>query len=337
MTSRHTLNLVAALPVLLAACSGVHDLNFNSDPLVVVHGHVDTTALVRTHPDVPLIGALVWAAVPVVNPVCVRFPDDPNIKAACPDPHGVFLGETEKTAPVADDGTFDLALFHLPAFSDSIGDSVTRIAYGTLLVAEDVNGDGNLDLVPAPSRGGFEGPGMQPVNPDLIVAASFSTLDAHQERLAFREGGWIPPCLGAGMMPPDCSYFYPSTCVDAPPLEFSVMVTDPGGACTAVQAETDTIVIEAAPFASAADGHALNCRSVQADGTVRAPPADGDGPPGGNRQLVCLAPKVAAAVYPDICTFLRAYALSGCAQDPLCTAPEWTTPIAPIWWPASCT
>jgi hypothetical protein len=321
------------LPVLVAGCGPVHDAGFTADPLLVVHGHVDTAALVRTHPDAPLVGALVWASVPAVNPLCVRFPNDPNIRGACPDPNGVFLGEIEVTAPVAADGSFELVLFHLPALKDSVGDSVTRIAYGTLLVAEDVNGDGNLDLVQPPSRS-FEGPGMELTNPDLIVAASFSSLDAHQERLAFREGGFIPPCMGTNLMPPDCSYFYPPDC--EPMSGFSILTDDPGGVCTDVVVDP-TIVIEAAPLASAADGLALNCRSIQgSDVTVRAPPGDGDAPTGGLHHLVCVAPKVVAAVYTETCSWLRAYALSGCAQDPLCTAPEWTTTTAPPWWPPPC-
>ena len=341
MTSRRARLLGAALPLVAAAaacgCSSVHDANVPGDPLLVVHGHVDTTALVRTNPNAPLIGALVWATVPAVNPVCVRFPNDPTIQGACPDPQGVFLGEIEVTAPIAPDGSFDLDLFHLPAFSNSVGDSINRVAYGSILVAEDVNGDGNLDLIQKPS-GDRGGPGMENANPDRIVAASFSSLNAHQERLVFLEGAFIPPCLTADMMPPACSYYYPSTCIDPAAIyrNFSVMTTDPGGACADVPLPDDTAVIEAAPLASAADGLALNCRSIQgSDVTVHAPPADGDAPPG-SPPLACPAPKIVAAVYQQTCSWLRAYALSGCAQDPLCASPEWTTTTAPPWWPPSC-
>src|SRR4051794_7833682 len=76
-----------ALALLLAGCSRgtVHDLSVSSDPLVVLHGHVDTAALQRQHADAPLVAALVWAGVPRINPLCLKYAAA-AIQPACPDP-----------------------------------------------------------------------------------------------------------------------------------------------------------------------------------------------------------------------------------------------------------
>src|SRR5262245_45859494 len=99
---------IVVVGALLAGCNAsIHDLSVASDPLLTIHGHVDRASLLRANPDAPLIGGLIWAAVPAVSPVCLAF-DNPVIRPACPDPYGVFYGEIELAAPIDADGNFAL-------------------------------------------------------------------------------------------------------------------------------------------------------------------------------------------------------------------------------------
>ena len=170
MTSSARRAVLLATPALLAAAcgQGVHDLSIGSTPLLVVHGHVDQTQLQRVHPEAALLGVLVWAQTPTVNPVCVRLDDGSlaptvpdltaRVQSACPDPYGVFPGEAEAWSPIGADGNFDLPLYALPMARVAIGDASTRIAYGALVVVEDVNGDGQPPFARTVVRGRRAGP-----------------------------------------------------------------------------------------------------------------------------------------------------------------------------------
>ncbi len=315
------------LGLLLAGCGqGVHDLSVSGDPLLVVHGHVDLSALKRQHPEAPLIGALVWAGIPQVSPLCLKFDDD-RIKPACPDPYGYFYGEIEHAAPVDADGNFALPLPHLPKASVSVGDERTRIAYGSLLVAEDRNQDGQLSLISAGSSRRNRDRGDLPAllgDPDTIVGASFYTLRGDQQRLVFREGGFV-----------EASNFYPAPGCAPPPPSFSVMLAPPlveppavPGVCAFYDAAR---AIEVAPL-SASDGLAMMCRPAQRAFFFREPQADE--PPSKGATVVCLSHEIFAAVESGPCPRFRAYALKGCQDDPFCDKPDWdVTRSPPTWWP----
>jgi hypothetical protein len=334
MTSSRRAAAASVVALAAAGCGGsVHDLSAASDPLVVIHGHVDVAALERPNPSSALIAALIWAEVPALDPTCLAF-SEPRIAAACPDPYGVFNGEVGTWSPVGADGRFDLALLQLPAVRVSVGDAVTRIAYGSVVVLEDVDGNGQPTLVAAAvGSDRFDAPAPQPSNPDTIVGASFYDLHANQTRVVFREGGWVPD-----------SNFYPLPGCDAPVTGLSILTappysdaTPPAGGC--VDTGTDATV-EVTPLA-AADGLAYLCRSAQIGVGLRSP---GDRPPRGSTSgFICLsgtgAPpalpgSVLDVVYPGVCPWLRSYALSGCSTDPSCTMPEWdVTASPPSWWP----
>jgi hypothetical protein len=325
MTFEGRLAVLSATLVGLCSCGqGVHDLTVSSQPLVVIKGHVDASSLIRTHPSSALLGALIWASVPQVNPVCVEF-QDAVTAPACPDPLGVFTGEIQASVAVDGDGNFELPLFHLPAARVSVGDAVTRIAYGTLVVVEDVNGDGQLTFV-LPSGGRRRRalpPVSNPSDPDLIVAATFSSLRVDQRRIVFREGGFVRD-----------SYFYPAPGCDDPPEGLSVMMAgayvDASHAMGPCAYATTEGRLELTPL-SPTDGLALECRAVQAQPNVQQPV--GDEPPSGNPTKTCFGANVLATVYSGPCPYLRSYALAGCQEDPMCASPEWNLTLAPpSWW-----
>jgi hypothetical protein len=327
----------------VAGCGqAVHDLSVPTTPLVTVHGHVDTTALARPHPAAPLLGALIWAAVPGVNPVCVEtasqqlVPSDPNqvraVASACPDAQGVFPGQPQVWVPIGPDGNFDLVLYTLPAISVSVGDGVTRVAYGSLIVFEDVNGDGQPTLPRLPTGEGRRRAvvGPQPSDPDRIVAASFYALEAPQQRIVFREGDFVTP-----------SFFYPAPGPGVgcePPPGFSIETAPPYAdppVSDCAFSKTDDTRLELVPL-SDAEGLAFLCRGLQTDATVNQPIGD-EPPPQGGATNVCYGHGVLAVVYHlSVCTVLRSYALAGCQQDPLCATPEWNINPSLLNWQWPC-
>lgn len=329
MTSeRRRLALVALLA--LAGCGkGVHDLSVSADPLLVIRGHVDPASLHRSDPNAPLLALLVWASVPRIDQLCLAYPNVAELQAACPDPYGVYFGEIEKSVPVAADGSFEIDLSNLPAARVSVGDTVTRIAYGSLVIAEDSNGDGQLSL----PRGGGGAPdgggGTSFAAPDMVVAASFSSLRRAQERVVFREGGFV-----------EGSNFYPAPGCPDPPPAFSVLdapaYSDAGavpGTCTTTGFGAPIEV----PALTTDEAIALECRTVQQGIGVREatdnrnPFRTGRGPA---PQTVCLSHELLAVITPGVCPTFSALALKGCRVDPFCTNPEWDdTAHPPSWWP----
>jgi len=331
MPSERRARLVLALA--LAGCSRgtVHDLSVSSDPLLVLRGHVDVAGLQRLHPGAPLVAALVWAGVPLVNPLCLKYPN-PAIATTCPDPYGVFYGDVGFGAPVAADGSFALPQASLPKVTVSVGDEATRIAYGTLLVVEDVNGDGQPTLLAAPGRRDgtvMVGPappdgGPPPPEPDHVVAATFYSLHAPQVRVVFREGGFVAD-----------SNFYPITGCPAPPPGFSILrappytgAPAPEGACAYVAADATVEV----PALTTAEGDAFLCRTIPR-GFRFDEPVPGQ-PPAKGIVTACLAHEVLAVVPQGLCPRLGAYVLKGCREDPFCQTPDWDrTKSPPTWWP----
>jgi hypothetical protein len=320
-SSRGALTLAA----LVAGCGGgVHDLSVASYPLLVIHGHVDLSTLRRQHPSAPLIGALIWAAIPRVSRLCLES-QNADFLVACPDPYGLFAGELEKAAPVDADGNFDLQLFHLPKASVSVGDEVTRIAYGSLLVAEDIDGNGQLSFPPRPDwRGDMPSTDTVALQPDVVVAASFSTLRADQVRVVFREGGFVAD-----------SNFYPSPGCPTPPTGFSLLAVpaysgEAAAPGTCVSSDIGTLV--EVPALSPAAALALTCRPSQQDAGVVE--LHDDHAPRADAKPVCLSHEIVAEMNVGVCTSAALFALKGCRDGALCETPEWDlTASPPEWWP----
>jgi hypothetical protein len=161
---------------------------------------------------------LVWGAQWLTEPFCVLPPASDAAKAViaagCRDPFGFVPARASASAAVAAGGTASLPLFQLPSADVLIGDVTARIAYASLVVYDDRNGNGTLDLSEphrAPSgRGG--GPDMNdtPDATDIIYGASFLTMTAPDQRVAYREGAF------------DTTGFYPRAGCGDPPRGFSI-------------------------------------------------------------------------------------------------------------------
>jgi len=350
--------------LLISACgSGVTDLSASSGPLLTVHARLDPAAL-ATATGAPLRASVVWAAVPGLDIVCLRYAaKSPKLAAACPDPLRLRPGSIEPVfpAPNADGLSFDIPLSRLPATSVSVGTVTGRIAWGSVLVGEDLDGDGQAvfsgrwrrNQVQGSGGGGMGGSGAAG-NPDGatdgatdtgitvlppkdgLLAASFITLLEPQQRLGFREGDF-----DAG------SLFYPAPGCPQPPKGFSVVRASaypilPGSLPGPCQVDDPaTGVVKAAPV-GAAQVRDLACNTPP--GRVQNPnQADHNGPGGMGRPAPipkgtaeCLSPELALYVGDGNCPSVTLYALKGCSEDPECKKPDWdVVKTPPDWWPCT--
>lgn len=307
------LGLIAAL--LGAACDrGVDDLTLTSLPLAYLHGHVDLASLPASTAGAKLRAALVWGAVPSFPVGCLEYGTNPSLQDACPDRQGFYLGpvESEVELQPGGDGRFEIPIWRLPSAGVSVGSDEARIAWGSVVVAIDGDGDGVLRLDDKTSRFG--------PSRDKVVAASFVSTRPPHQRVGFREGGWN-----------EASPFYPVPGCPAPPPGFSILSI--GGeppACSSARLEDD--VVEAAVL-TAEEAQALACRGLS-QSIVSDPRNQGEAPWG---TQVCLdAQTVAAVESRGACASFVIMPLAGCYADLRCDEPDWdlrATP--PSWWPCT--
>jgi hypothetical protein len=361
---------VSGLPLLFlaASCSKLQGLSAAATPIATLTVEVPATA-----PDAgpPLAAsphvALVWGAQWLPEPFCV-LPAESDaaaavIRAGCPDSFGFVPTRVAASAPITLGGRATIDLYELPSADVMIGDVTARVVYGSLVVFDDRNGSGTLEL-----RRGFRGDEVSPdggvVDPadagplvpggpdDLILGASFVSMTAPDRRLAFREGGFD-----------EASAYYPRSGCPAPPRGFSVVAAGgftfeaalaaalqgklpPEDPATCATASVDDVV-EVPLAAAPASVVQVACLPRGAGGLPRyreppgqAPdletrvwacahlPSLGDSTPSEVHQLVVAGP-------PDnACPTLSHFLLRGCDRDPMCETPEWDrTASPPAWWP----
>jgi hypothetical protein len=181
--------------------------------------------------------ALVWGAQVLPEPFCVRPPAsmapvhlDPSwrppsrdrvVAAGCPD---IFRFVPNLSGPdVAVEpgvpGTIDL--INLPNASVMVGDLTARIAYASLVVYDDRDGNGILDFRhPRQGNSHHDEEHYDPGTPetrDIPYGASFIDMTQPDQRVAYREGGFDQTVA-----------FYPRYgCESYPPLPgFSILSAD---------------------------------------------------------------------------------------------------------------
>lgn len=324
---RSSRSLLAALLVATACGSGVNDLTIAAAPLVTVHGHVDLSQIPAEVQGVPLRAVLMWGAVPDYVLACVKYKDNLALQQACPDPFSFVPGQVEADVaiPLDGDGSFEISLMRLPDTNITVASNGADIAWGSILVAADIDRNGAFNLgIPGSRHSGSSG------SADQLLAASFYSLRDAQQRLGFREGGWD-----------DQSTFYPLRGCVAPPPGFFVLGT-PGlqadltpnpGVCAATG--LDATVIEAAPLTTE-QARVLRCAAFS-NSSVTQPTADSPVPAGAgplDPAFVCLDPLTVAVIEPGDCPSITVMPLAGCEGDLLCQQPEWDiTATPPTWWP----
>ncbi|MFN7134186.1 MAG: hypothetical protein ACK4N5_19055, partial [Myxococcales bacterium] len=204
-----------------------------------------------------------------------------------------------------------------------VGSPQGRLAYGTLLLVEDGDRDGQAFL--ADPYGTPQVPGEPLADVDRVIAASFYDLQRPQDRLVFREGEQV-----------DASGFYPAPECAPPPPGFSVLRSDGlgSGSCRVADVRQPLKMLPV----SQAEGMQLLCRRVYLGGGQQAwavQPHPDMVPPGRPPdKSFCLAPDVWVELSEGECPTPIFYTLKGCWEDPFCPEPQWNFENPrPEWWP----
>lgn len=302
--------------------------------------------------------ALVWGTEWLPEALCFLPPDTPElaatVAAGCRNPLSFTPDRLAASVPIVPNVPADLTLASLPAADVMYGDVTARVAYGSLVVFDDRDATGTLELA-RPHRlptGGFD-PEQDVLTNDIIYGASFVAMTEPDQRLAFREGGFVE------------TGFYPRHGCDAPLPAFSVLgaggfsladavaataagtlPAEPAGTCSEAKPEATTVMI---PFRPSAEVRETGCQQRALDSSVRyrQPPADMpdlDGRAfacttipqlGGDTSTEGIVQLVVATRPEETCKGLTHYTLIGCDEGKLvCDTPEWDFRAnPPSWWP----
>ncbi len=306
-----------------------------------------------------LRAALVWGAQWQPEPFCILPPESQDaaavIAAGCRDPFGFVPLRVAANVPVRLGERTSLGLVDLPGADVMVGDVTARVAYASVVVYDDVDGDGTLQLG-RPHRTASGGDGARGVDPadssDVVQGASFVTMTAPDHRVAFREGAFVE---GAA--------FYPRHGCPPPPPRFSVLST---GGFTAAQAlaavaagqlpsEDPATCVQIAPGAALiqvplqppAAVQETACLERTTDSTIRYREPPPQAPDLTDRLTACahlptfdtgepsdLIQLVVSGRSSDRCKGLTHYTLRGCRENVTCQVPDWDyTATPPAWWP----
>ena len=231
--------LIALVGVLaIAGCTAeLTGLDADATPLaelqVQVTGDLQAFRPLDTLKETPRLRlGLLWGAQVQADPFCLPLPGDASMTtvrvAGCRDPFGFSMARLGPSVALEPGKLARLPLMDLPLADLLIGDLTARVAYASVVVYDDRNGNGVLDLWRAtefpsgdtmgPGKGG-QGGGMggdpAPVvveKLDLVYAASFVSMTQPDRRLAYREGGYD-----------SLSFYYPRWGCPDPPKGFSLV------------------------------------------------------------------------------------------------------------------
>lgn len=353
--------VLGLLGVLGGGCSNLSGFGGAAPPLATVRVEVtgDFARVQVPRPGKPTLRvALVWGAQWLTEPLCILPPDDASaatlIAAGCRDPFGFVPDRVATNAPLAPDGSAQLALFDLPAADVMVGDVTARVAYASLVVYDDRDGDGTLTLGRPNRLGGRDnGPPDSPAarTADLIYAASFVSMTEPDTRLAFREGAFNATAA-----------FYPRSGCGEPLPSFSIVSAGGFTAQDAIAAqargelppedprtcgEVSTEAPVSVAFRAPAELHEIACEERRTDSSIRYREPPADEPDLTNRTIACakipdfgngkangMIQLAISGRSNDSCAGLTHYVLRGCREDALCELPDWDiTATPPSWWP----
>lgn len=363
--------VVCLAPLLVAACGDLQGFGGPAPPLasfnIVFHGDFASLRPPGVTGNPALRVALVWGAQWLTEPFCVLPAESPEaaavIEAGCRDPFGFVPAAVSVSVPIAVDVPTTLTLTQLPNADVMVGDVTSRVAFGSLVVFHDTDDSGTLELSRphrAPSGGGrgdFQTGG--PDSQDIIYGASFVTMTAPDQRVAYLEGVFD-----------SASAFYPRAGCDPPQRGFSVLAAsgfsaadglasalsgqlplegDPSLCAANAPADTTIMITMAAP-ADLQVMREVGCDERTDDSSVRYREPPTNAPDLASRTVACahlptfdtgggspasgLIQLVVSGRSFDRCMGLTHYTLRGCREDVNCPVPEWDfTANPPAWWP----
>jgi len=266
----------------------------------------------------------------------------------CPDPLGVVPALAGPSSSISEgverEGSLDVEIIFtaLPPAEVIIGTPDARVAYGSLVIFDDINEDGVLNI-------GFSTPPIfekgressdeendddfknrrrfedEPIDPDIVYGASFLTLLDSQKRLAFREGDFVE------------SFFYPLGGCEPPP-GMSIMMVEPEEVGdleeTHCQAQSigDPLALELARPDSRLQELVCEPTPVWVSRAENLTPYLEDQ----GLKLTCLSSwELAVSSTESSCKTLSIFRLVDCpSHEPECDDPGWDDRAQPpLWWP----
>ena len=360
--ARVALGAVGTLVATQAACGDITGFGGSVPPLATVRVQVTgdfASAQAPKATEPTLRAALVWAAQWLTEPLCILPPDDTQVAAlvaaGCRDPFGFVPDRVATNAPLASDGSATLELLDLPAADVMIGDVTARIAYASVVIYDDRDGNGTLTLGrPArlAGRDDEDRPDDAGISTtDLVYAASFVSMTEPDSRLAFREGAFnaaaaFYPRSGCGEPPPSFSIVsaggFTAAAAIAAQLRGQLPPEDPA---TCSERPTDAPVDLA--YRPPAELRDVACGVRRTDSSVRYREPPVDSPSLTDRTFACakipdfgsgkadgMIQLVVSSRSTDSCKGVTHYVLRGCRNDATCALPQWDiTATPPSWWP----
>jgi len=360
--SRLTLTIAAAAA--LAGCGDLKGLGGPVPPLVtfqiLVNGDLAPLRPPGVTSEQSLQVALVWGAQWQTEPFCILPAESPDaaavIAAGCRDPFSFVPALVGANVPVTIGVPTTLSLSSLPAASVMVGDLSSRVAYGSLVVYDDRDANGTLDLAMPhrTARGGRRADEETdtPDSPDIVYGASFITMTAPDQRIAYVEGISFRP-----------SAFYPRAGCQDPALGFSVLTAGGFSAAAALASAVTGILPPEDPASCAnetpdtavitfgvqapASVQEVSCVEPANDSSVRYREPPANMPDFTGRLTACahlpvfdakdqstLIQLVVSGRPQDRCVGLTHYTLRGCRENVDCPVPDWDfTASPPAWWP----
>lgn len=353
------------LLLLVAACGDLKGFTGNAPPLATIHvaatGDFESVRVAGATDENLRVG-LVWGTGWLPEPLCFLPPDTPELAATvasgCRDPLSFTPTLVAASVPLEVNATTDIPLDGLPSADVMFGDVTARVAYASLVIYDDRDGSGILELarsrrVPGAGFGGQNDDDL--LSADIIYGASFVSMSQPDQRVAFREGAFVE------------SGFYPRHGCDAPPKAFSivgaggfsfadaaaatiagVLPSEPAGSCTSAKPDETTVEI---PFRKTEEVSEVGCEQRRLDSTVRYRQPTMDPPPmfdtlphactgipslGGPDPKTADIEQLVIGTNPkDSCKGLSHFTLIGCDRgDLVCDSPEWDFRAnPPSWWP----
>jgi hypothetical protein len=364
-----TVGAALSVAAIVSGCGNLQGLGGPSTPLVsfniIVSGDIASVRPAGVDSERALHVALVWGEQWLTEPFCLptQHPDSANgvVMNGCRDPFGFVPARVGADVPVTIGVATMISLQDLPSADLMVGDITSRVAYASLVVYDDRDGDGTLTLA-LPHRLPSAGPGPPQMDtndsPDIVYGASFLTMTAPDQRIGYLEGFYTP------------SAFYPRNGCDpaAPPSGFSVLSA---GGFSAIDAyalfqqgmlppeDPTTCAVSTAPPdqminipiqgpAVAAEAGCME-RTDDSSTRYRQPPFD-KAPDFTDRMQVCaplpsfdrgdqpnLTQLVVTGRATDRCVGLTHYTLRGCRNNVACPVPQWDyTANPPAWWQSLC-
>jgi len=302
--------------------------------------------------------ALVWGAQWLPEPLCFLPPESSEvaavIAAGCRDSFGFVPDRVTDTIAIEPNVPAQLSLFDLPAADVLVGDVTARIAYASLVVYDDRDHDGKLDLARARRvpDADDDPPDSDTLAHDLVYGASFVSMTQPDVRIALREGGYSEqaafyPRLGCGPPSPGFSIVsaggFTREAAFVAALAGELPAQDPA-TCSERALDDATVQISLRAPAEVRD---VRCIGRRADSSVRYREPPLDPPDLTNRAIACasvpdfgtgssagIVQLVVSSRTDEPCKQVTHYLLRGCEHDAACELPDWDiTATPPGWWP----